>query len=497
MSAFDALNILAKEASRTLENDRKWSIRNRSSSFDSSPASSAKTVSPGYINTPTPQNNDYGSAIARLNGTPSQSSDEPIVVLSSKTLSPSPSSSPGDDVTEITTTMQNVRLNNTLYEYLCFYLSIFLLSLQLVTVKVTNKGKEILLIASKTVFAIIFKSLNAILVLIGKIITQEAKKVFNSTFFRFTAFVFLYLLSTEWGRNTLYTAYCTIAHIFNYKELYGAVGSAIGTLAMIKNVFQGIPTHQATQTQFNRALQNHITTLQNQNAQLLQQVSQLSQVQTEYGDSIIKLEQGQTELYNQIGINNLEQLEFTDSELQEIKNSQKRIEDYFAVGNENKNRVLDQLNNQLKVLFKLTEEGFENNQDNFNKIMENQHLIASNIRSLDTGNAKLLEELIHNSADTQALLQKMEHTKYTDLMKAIIGNTNLSVNDITGYLTYFQQYIHFGPGQMNARLNARSNARLQGGKRKTRARKYKKKAPLKKNTKRMQFKKKKQSRKKK
>jgi hypothetical protein len=484
-------NTLADAASRRFENEQKWNIiRNRSSSFDSnSPASSAKTVSPGYINTPTPPNNDYGSAIAQLNGTPSQSSDEPIVVLSNTTQSSSPYTD--DGVTEITTTMRKVKLDNTLYEDLCYYLSIFLLSLQLVTVKVTTKSKEILLIASKTVFAIIFKSLNTILVLIGEIIKQEGMKFINSTFFRFAALVFLFLLSTEWGRYTLYTAYCTIAHIFNYKELYGAVGSAIGTVAMIKNVLQGIATHQAAQVKFNHALQNHITTLQNQNAQLLQQVSQLSQDQVGNKMSFLKLEQGQTELYNQIGINNvnIEQLGFTQDELQEIGYSQKRLEDYFVVENENKNRVLDQLNNQLKVLFKLTEEGFDNNQDNFNKIMNNQDAIANNIGSLNEKNAKLLENLIHNSADTQALLQKMEHTKYTDLMKAIIGNTGLHVNDITGYLTYFQQYIHFGPGQMNARL--------QGGKRKTRARKYKKKAPLKKNTKRMQFKKKKQSRKKK
>jgi len=490
--AFDRLNTLANVAA---EEQKKWSIRNRSSSFDSSPASSAKTVSPGYINTPTPPNNDYGSAIARLNGTPSQSSDEPIVVLSSKTLSPSPYPSPDGGVTEITTIMENVRLNNTLYEKLCFNLSIFLLSLQLVTVKVTTKSKEILLIASKTVFAIIFKSLNAILVLIGEIIKQQANQLFNSTFFRFAALVFLFLLSTEWGRNTLYTAYCTIAHIFNYKELYGAVGSAIGTVAMIKNVFQGIATHQATQAQFNHALQNHITTLQNQNAQLLQQVSQLSQDQVGNKMSFLKLEQEVDALNNQIGLNNLEQLEFTDSELQEIKNSQKRIEYYFDVGDENKNRVLDQLNNQLKVLFKLTEEGFDNNQDNFNKIMDKQDAIANNIGRLDGNNAKLLENLIQNSADTQALLKNMQHKDYTDLMKAIISNTGLSVSDIIGYLSYFQQYIHFGPGQMNARLQGLHG--LHGGKRKTRARKYKKKAPLKKNTKRMQFKKKKQSRKKK
>jgi hypothetical protein len=325
--------------------------------------------------------------------------------------------------------------------------------------------------------------------------------VFNSTFFRFAALVFLFLLSTEWGRYTLYTAYCTIAHIFNYKELYGAVGSAIGTVAMIKNVFEGIATHQATQAQFNHALQNHITTLQNQNAQLLQQVSQLSQDQVGNKMSFLKLERGVDALNNQIGVNNMniEQLGFTQDELQEIGNSQKRledyfvrIEDYFVDENENKNIVLDQLNNQLKVLFKLTEEGFENNQDNFNKIMNNQDAIAENIERLDMGNAKLLENLIQNSADTQALLQKMEHTEYKDLMKAIIGNTGLSVNDITGYLSFFQKYIHFGPGQMNERL-----LKLHGGKRKTRARKYKKKAPLKKNTKRMQFKKKKQSRKKK
>lgn len=488
MSKYNPLNTLADAASRRFENEQKWSIiRDRNS-----PASSAKTVSPGYINTPTPPNNDYGRVIAGLNGTPSQSSDEPIVVLSSKTLSPSPYSSPDGGVTEITTTLKRVKLDNTLYEKLCFNLSIFLLSLQLVTVKVTTKSKEILLIASKTVFDIIFKSLNAILVSIGEIIKQEGKKFINSTFFRFAALVFLFLLSTEWGRYTLYTAYCTIAHIFNYKELYGAVGSAIGTVAMIRNVFEGIATHQATQTQFNHALQNHITTLQNQNAQLLQQLSQLSQDQSEYGTSIIRLEQGQTDLNNQIGINNMniEQLGFTQDELQEIGNSQKRLEDYFVDENENKNKVLDQLNNQLKVLFKLTEEGFENNQDNFDKIMDKQDAIASNIGSLEMENAKLLEKLIHNSADTQALLQKMEHTEYKDLMKAIIGNTGLSVNDITGYLSYFQQYIHFGPGQMNERL-------LHGGKRKTRARKYKKKAPLKKNTKRMQFKKKKQSRKKK
>ena len=218
MSKYNPLNTLADAASRRFENEQKWSIiRNRSSSFDSnSPASSAKTVSPGYINTPTPQN--HISAIEQLSRTPSQSYDETTIVLSNTTQSPS--SSPGDGVTEITTTMQNVKLDNTLYEKLCFNLSIFLLSLQLVTVKVTNKGKEILLIASRTVFPIIFKSLNAILVLIGEIIKQEAKKVFNSTFFRFAALVFLFLLSTEWGRYTLYTAYCTIAHIFNYKELY-------------------------------------------------------------------------------------------------------------------------------------------------------------------------------------------------------------------------------------------------------------------------------------
>ena len=123
--------------------------------------------------------------------------------------------------------------------------------------------------------------------------------------------------------------------------------------------------------------------------------------------------------------------------------------------------------------------------------MNNQDAIANNIGSLNEKNAKLLENLIQNSADTQALLKNMQHKDYTNLMKAIIGTTKLSVNDITGYFSYFQQYIHFGPGQLNAR------ARLHGGKRKTRARKYKKKAPFKKNTKRMQFKKKKQSRKKK
>ena len=47
MSNFNRLNTLAVVASRTLENGKKWGIRNRSSSFDSnSPASSAKTVSP-------------------------------------------------------------------------------------------------------------------------------------------------------------------------------------------------------------------------------------------------------------------------------------------------------------------------------------------------------------------------------------------------------------------------------------------------------------------
>ena len=469
------LNALANVASKEYN---KSNFRDRSSSFDSnSPASSAKTVSPGYINTPTPPNKDYGT-LFRVNRTPSESSDEPIVVLS-KTLSPSPYPSSDDSVTEITTIMENVKLDNTLYENLCYHLSIFLLSLQLVTVKVITKTEEILLIASRTVFVIIFESLKAILFFIGEIIKQEGKKFIDSTLFRFVALVFLFLLSNEWGRNTLYIAYCTIAHIFNYKELYGAVGSAIGTVAMIKNVFQGIATHQATQTQFNQALQNQITILQKQNTQLVQQVSQLSQDQVGNKMSFLKLEQGVDALNTQVGINNMniEQLGFTQDELQEIGYSQKRLEDYFVVGNENKNRVLDQLNNQLKELFKLTEEGFENNQDNFNKIMENQHAIASNIGSLNENNAKLLENLIQNSADTQALLKNMQHKDYTDLMKAIIGTTKLSVNDITGYLSYFQQYIHFGPGQMNERLQ---NARVHGGKRKTRARKYKKKAPLKK-----------------
>jgi hypothetical protein len=443
--------------------------RDRSSSFDSnSPASHASTVSPL-------EDVHFAHRIGVLN-----------------TIQNTPSLSPDNvSVLSLTNKFDEVQLQNTLYEKLCHSLSDFLLSLQDVTVKVSNETGKILLIVSENVFTIIFNSLKAILNLITEIIKQESKKVINSTFFRFVAVVFLFLFSTPWGRSILYIAYCTIAHIFNYKEVYGAVGSAIGSVAMIQNVFKGIATHQVTQAQFNQALQNQIATLQNQNAQLSQQVGQLSQDQAEYGTSLIKVQEGVDALNTQVGINNLEQLEFTDSELQEIKDSQKRIEDYFVVGNKNRQIDINDLKVQLQTLFDITKESSADTKYNFNKIMDKQDAIASNIGSLNEKNAKLLENLIQNSADTQALLKNMQHKDYTDLMKAIIGTTKLSVNDITGYLSYFQQYIHFGPGQMNAR------ARLHGGKRKTRARKYKKKAPLKKNTKRMQFKKKKQSRKKK
>jgi len=480
MNDFEKLNALAVVASQELENGKKWSIRNRSSSFDSSPASHASTVSPlEYVH--------FSDRIGGLN-----------------TIQNTPSPSPSPDnvsVLSLTNDFNEVKIHNTLYEELCYSLSDFLLSLQDVTVKVSNETGKILLIASESVFAIIFNSLKAILGLIVEIIKQESKKVINSTFFRFVAVVFLFLFSTPWGRRLLYIAYCTIAHIFNYKELYGAVGSAIGSVAMIKNVFEGIATHQATQSQFNQALQNQIATLQNQNAQLSQQVGQLSQGlsqmyqdQAEYGTSLIKVQEGVDALNTQVGINNMniEELGLTANYIKQLGDSHNALlESSFTVESTNREIDINELKEQLQTLFEITKKSSADTEHNFNKIMNKQDEIASNIGRLDGNNAKLLENLIQNSADTQALLKNMQHKDYTNLMKAIIGTTKLSVNDITGYFSYFQQYIHFGPGQLNAR------ARLHGGKRKTRARKYKKKAPFKKNTKRMQFKKKKQSRKKK
>ena len=474
MNDFEKLKALAVVASQELENGKKWSIRNRSSSFDSSPASHASTVSPL-------EDDDFAHTIGVLN-----------------TIKKTPSLSPDNvSVLSLTNKFDEVKIHNTLYEKLCHSLSDFLLSLQDVTVKVSNETGKILLIASESVFAIIFNSLKAILGLIVEIIKQESKKVINSTFFRFVAVVFLFLFSTPWGRNILYIAYCTIAHIFNYKEVYGAVGSAIGSVAMIQNVFKGIATHQLTQAQFNQALQNQIATLQNQNAQLSQQVgqlsqglSQMSQDQAEYGRSSIRLEQEVDALNTQVSINNMniEDLGLTANDIKQIWDSNNALlESYFTVESTNREININELKEQLQTLFEITKKSSADTEHKFEKIMDKQDAIANNIGSLNGENAKLLENLIQNSADTQALLKNMQHKDYTDLMKAIIGTTKLSVNDITGYLSYFQQYIHFGPGQLNARLNER----LHGGKRKTRARKYKKKAPFKKNTKRMQFKKKK------
>ena len=166
--------------------------RDRSSSFDSSPASHASTVSPL-------EDVHFAHRIGVLN-----------------TIKKTPSLSPDNvSVLSLTNKFDEVQLQNTLYEKLCHSLSDFLLSLRNVTVKVSNETGKILLIASERVFAIIFNSLKAILGLIVEIIKQESKKVINSTFFRFVAVVFLFLFSTPWGRSILYIAYCTIAHIFN------------------------------------------------------------------------------------------------------------------------------------------------------------------------------------------------------------------------------------------------------------------------------------------
>ena len=425
--------------------------RSRDSSINSSPSSRASTISPGEVNTPSP---------------PMHYNNNNNVQSQSQSLSP---------MDLLTTQFNNIRTNDTKNEELCHHLSQLFIYLQDITIKASYDASQILLITSKNTISIIYNSIKVVILLIFQIMKEESTKIVKSTIFRVMIFIILTMMSTQWGRNILTNAYYMIAHILNYKEIYGVVASLFSSIALIKNMFTGIETFHLTQQQYNNRIENQLAGLQTQITSLQSQNQVMSSKLQLIGDS----QYNQLHILddinskNHIGNLQLEELGFKSDELLALSNSntQSLLNTYFKV--ESVDNQVTQLKMQLITLFEITKD-IDNKHDNqFDKIIEKQGNIVTNISKLSKENTDMLKLMMQNSGDVNQLLHNMQDKNYIKLMSAILKSTRLNANDIVNYLGFFQDYITFTP---NPQIR---NGYFTGGKRKTKSRNHKLKTHLK------------------
>ena len=421
----------------------------RDSSINSSPSSRASTISLGEVNTPSPPmhyNNNNN--------------------VQSQSLSP---------MDLLTTRFNNIRTNDTTNEKLCVHLAQLFIYLQDITIKASYDARQILLIASKNTMSIIYNSIKIIILLIFQIIKEESTKIVKSTIFRGMTFIILFMMSTQWGRNILTNAYYIIAHILNYKEIYGVVASFFSSIALIKNMFTGIETFHLTQQQYNNRIENQLAGMQTQITSLQSQNQVMSSKLQLIGDS----QHNQLQILNDIDSKNhignlqLEELGFKSNELLALSNSNNQglLDTYFKV--ESVDNQVTQLKMQLITLFEITKDIDDNHAKQFDKIIEKQGNIVTNMNKLSTENIDMLKLMIQNSGDVEQLLHNMQDKSYIKLMSAILKSTNINANDIVDYLGFFQNYITFTP---NPQIR---NGYFTGGKRKTKSRNDKLKTHLK------------------